>query len=83
MSIEPIEFPPYSPDLNPLDYFLWSEVNRRMALKDKLESKLAYMARLRRTAMSIEPPLIKKAIAQMKDRAQAICDNKGGDISLD
>ncbi|CAK0814602.1 unnamed protein product, partial [Prorocentrum cordatum] len=31
LKITPIKFPKYSPDLNPLDYFLWAEVNRRVA----------------------------------------------------
>ena len=30
MKIQPIAFPTYSPDLNPLDYALWQEVENRM-----------------------------------------------------
>ena len=31
LKVTPMVFPLYSPDLNPLDFFLWAEVQRRMA----------------------------------------------------
>ncbi|CAK0878955.1 unnamed protein product [Prorocentrum cordatum] len=64
LKITPIKFPKYSPDLNPLDYFLWAEVNRRMAEQSAPanESQSAYKARLRRVAMSIPKSVIRAAV---------------------
>lgn len=31
LGIRAMDFPRYSPDLNPMDFFLWEEVERRMA----------------------------------------------------
>jgi len=85
LGIKPITFPRYSPDLNPLDFFLWAEVERRMAQHGfpKGEGKQAYLERLRRTAKAIPKPVIRKALMQMKRRAKAIADARGGDIALD
>ncbi|CAK0909407.1 unnamed protein product [Prorocentrum cordatum] len=64
LKITPIKFPKYSPDLNPLDYFLWAEVNRRMAEQSAPanESQSAYKARLRRVAMGIPKSVIRAAV---------------------
>ena len=44
---EPIEFPTYSPDLNPLDFALWSEIEARMTKNQpKHETHARYKARL-------------------------------------
>jgi hypothetical protein len=85
LHIEPMEWPAYSPDLNPLDYFLWNEVERRMMRSRvaRVETAPEYKARLRRTAMSIPHEVIKKAVARMKTRAQAIVDEKGHNIARD
>ena len=85
LGIKPIDYPKYSPDLNPLDYFVWSEVDRRMGLAKvtRVETKAQYMARLRRTALSIPKATMAKAVAQMKRRASDIADAKGGNIKID
>lgn len=85
LGMKPIEFPKYSPDLNPLDFFLWSEVERRLALqrtpaKETIEH---FKARLRRTALAIPAPLITKAVKSIRDRARAVVAAKGGDIPRD
>ncbi len=68
--------------MNPLDFFLWSEVERGMALhKNKVkETMAAFKARLRRVALSIACDVAKKAVTGMKKRVQAIYDAKGHDI---
>jgi hypothetical protein len=73
LKIRPLKFPRYSPDLNPLDFALWSEVERRMG-KHKVsgnESVSKFKARLRRTAMNIPATVIKKMTASIKKRAKA------------
>ena len=82
--IQPIEYPRYSPDLNPLDYFLWSEVERRMALQtSKRETVVAYKARLRRTALGLPQAMIRQAILKMKSKAAEVVEASGGDIASD
>ena len=83
--IEPLAFPVYSPDLNPLDFSLWEEVKNRMASQPepKRESAQAYKARLRKTAMSIPEPVVRKMVEDMKPRAQSVYENNGGHIPKD
>ena len=83
--IHPIEFPTYSPDLNPCDYALWVEVERRMAAQKvpRGEDVHGYKARLRRTAIGIPASVIRKMLADMKPRACEIYERKGGHIRRD
>ena len=85
MKIAPIEFPTYSPDLNPCDYALWAEVENRMTGQKvpRDEDVDGYKARLRRTAFAIPAPTIRKMLADMKPRARDIFERKGGHISRD
>jgi hypothetical protein len=85
LKIHPIEFPTYSPDLNPLDFSLWQEVEDRMSRQKtpSKESADAFKARLRKTAMTIPPPVIRKMVASIKPRAQSIYDHNGGHIPRD
>ena len=85
LKVDTIDFPPYSPDLNPLDYGLWDEVERRMT-KQKIpsrESIAAYKKRLRRTAMAIPEKVIRRLLADMTVRTQMVFDEDGGHISKD
>ena len=84
LKINPIDFPCYSPDLNPLDFALWSEVEARMKKKDvKGETKVQYLARLKRTALSIPERVVRKMLGAMPARAQSIYDHDGGHIPRD
>ena len=85
LGITGIQFPTYSPDLNPMDYFLWAEVEKRMAANAPAgrESAAKYKARLRRTAMGIPADVIRKGVAAIKGRAQAIFEADGGNIPQD
>ena len=88
LGICPMEYPRYSPDLNPLDFFVWNEVARRMNKEAidkglKREPTEAYKIRLRRTAMSLPEDVIRKAVGSMKRRAAAIVDAKGDNITMD
>ena len=85
LGIEPIAFPAYSPDLNPLDFALWSEVESRMqaAPQPRNESVDEYKVRLRRTAMRIPTPVVRKMLGSMKARAESVYANGGGHIARD
>ena len=83
--IKAIPYPRYSPDLNPLDFFVWAEVGRRMRLQKapRKESAEQYKARLRRTALAIPASVIRKAVHNIRLRARQVVDADGGDIPRD
>ena len=85
LGIDPIQFPTYSPDLNPLDFALWDEVERRMnrSKASKNDSLEQFKARLRRTAMATPEDVVRKMLGDIKTRAQSIYDHDGGHIPKD
>jgi hypothetical protein len=66
------EIPKRSPDLNVCDYALWAEVNRRMRCQEKRmapnkrETRSAFKARLRRTALRLPETFVNPAMRQMR-----------------
>lgn len=81
----PIHWPRYSPDMMPLDFSLWTDIEERMvecAPKGR-ESVEAYKVRLRRVAMRTPPATVLKAVKAMRQRARDIAEAKGGDIARD
>lgn len=81
-----LELPCRSPDLNPLDYGFWSEVNRRMRLQERRfsaarrETEAQYVARLRRTATRLPKTYLTSLVQSMKRRCIALRDARGQDI---
>ena len=79
-----LSLPKRSPDLNPLDYGLWHAINvemkkqENMMRKNKKETTAAYMARLRRTALSLPAPLVKSTVMSMYKRIRLVVQAKGG-----
>ena len=85
MHIEVLEYPRYSPDLNPLDYSLWLQIEGE-TLKNSPKGKEtveAYKARLRTTALRFPKAAVVKAVEALPRRAQAVVDAKGGNIPRD
>ena len=86
-AIVAMSLPPRSPDLNPLDFSFWAEVNRKMREqergwpKSKKESRAAFIARLRKTAMTMPKEYIEKTIGAIAGRCKKIVDAKGGHIA--
>ena len=80
-----INLPRYSPDLNPLDYFLWEEVEQRMARNAPKgpETVVSFKRRLRRTALAIPEAVIRKGIADMKGRIGNCFKHRGKHITWD
>ena len=82
--IRTISLPPRSPDLNPLDYSIWAEINKRMRLQEqrwpaaKTESRQAFLGRLRRTAKSLPPSYIDKTVGSMAKRCEQVLKARGG-----
>ena len=82
--IKPFVIPKRSPDLSVCDYAIWKEINKRMRKqeltwrKSKRESRVDYMARLRRTALRLPSSFIKKSMGDMKRRCQRLYAAGGG-----
>jgi hypothetical protein len=82
--IEAFSLPKRSPDLNPLDFSFWAEVNRRMRKQEaswpsaKKEKRDVFLRRLRRTAKNISPEFINKIIGNLPRRLQLLKGAKGG-----
>ena len=85
LCIDAMSFPRYSPDLNPMDYFVWEEVEARMTKNKpkKLESVDVFKKRLRRTALGIPESVIRKGVKDMKKRIQNCYENDGKFIKWD
>ena len=81
--IDVFEMPCRSPDLNPLDYSIWSELNKRMRAqertwKTKKESRDQYVARLKRTAEGLDRAFVDDAIGNLAVRSERLYQAKGG-----
>ncbi|CAJ1422967.1 unnamed protein product [Effrenium voratum] len=73
-----LDLPKRSPDLNPLDFSLWAAVNKKMREKEskwptsKRETRAAYLARLRRTALGLSNDYINSIVGAMAGRVQQV-----------
>lgn len=85
LGIQTVDWPPYSPDLMPLDFSLWENIRVRMEKTDPAgnESALAFKKRLRLTALRTPKAVVRKMTDAMLTRAQAIYDADGGHIDCD
>ena len=78
------EIPKRSPDLNVLDYAVWSEVERRMRAQErkwrvvKTETRAQFGVRLDRTARNLPKAFIDKAVSSLARRCQLLYDARGG-----
>ena len=77
------EIPCRSPDLNPLDYSIWAEVNRQMReqernWKKKQETRKQYVARLQRTAQALDPAYVNDVVGNLAVRCERLYQAQGG-----
>lgn len=85
--ISVFEIPKRSPDLNVCDYSLWKLVNTRMRAQEarwptaRKETRKAFLARLKRTAMRLPVSIVKRSIQSMKQRCKLLKEAKGGHIA--
>ena len=88
-SIVTDDLPKRSPDLNVLDYRLWSEINRRMRRQEvsfsssRKETKEQYLNRLRKTALALPEAYVTKSVQEMHRRVRAVRDSEGGYMKND
>ena len=83
-AISTLDQPVYSPDLNPLDFSLWSAIwTKVLANAPKNETQAQFKARLRRTALRLPASFVGKAVMSIKKRAEAIVNAEGKNIKID
>ena len=70
---------PSSPDLNPLDYFVWSYVENITNMTFH-NTKASLIAAIHRVFAELPPSLMKKACSQFRIRIEAVIETEGGYI---
>ena len=86
LGIEIVSLPRSSPDLNPLEFFLWSDVERRLKQNAPRgrETLEAFKTRLRQVAMSTPRESVREALGDgMRKRIRAVFEARGGHIARD
>ena len=68
-----------SPDLNPLDYFVWSYVENITNMTSH-NTKASLIAAIRRVFAELPPALVAKACSQFRIRIEAVIEAEGGYI---
>ena len=71
--------PPYSPDLNPLDCFVWSYVENITNMTSH-NTKASLIATIRRVFAELPPAFVEKAYSQFRIRVKAVSETEGGYI---
>ena len=83
-NMEVLKIPKRSPDLNVLDYAVWSNVERLLrkqerTMKDaRTETRGQFIRRLDRTAYNLSEQFINDAIGSLQRRCQLMYEAKGG-----
>ena len=84
LNVHHFHIPSRSPDLNVMDFYVWSEVERRLRMEertwadDRKETREQFIQRLRRTIRTLPKSSIDRAIGDLAWRAQALHKAKGG-----
>ena len=71
--------PPNSPDLNPLDYLVWSYAENITNMTSH-NTKASLLATIRRVFAELPPALVEKACSQFWIRIEAVIEAEGGYI---
>ena len=72
-------WPPSSPNLNPLDYFVWSYIENITNMTSH-NTKASLIAVIRRVFAKLPPLLVEKACSQFWIRIEAVIEAEGGFI---
>ncbi|CAK0810004.1 unnamed protein product [Prorocentrum cordatum] len=82
--IQTLDLPKRSPDLMPLDFAFWANLNKRMRGQEKdwpaskTETRAQYLARLRRTALATPSEYIHSIMGSLHKRCGLLVEAKGG-----
>ena len=69
-------WPPNSPDLNPLDYRIWNELQQEIRWQN-MDTKTALIKELKRAVKRIKKEKIVNSINDFRRRLRLILQNKG------
>ena len=72
-------WPSSSPDLNPLDYFVWSYVEK-ITNMTSYNTKASLIAAIRRVIAEPPPALAQKACSEFRIRIEAVIEAEGSNI---
>ena len=72
-----LSLPSLLPDLNPLDYFIWSYVENITNMTSH-NTKASLIAAIRRVFAELPPALVEKACSQFRIRIEAVIEAEGG-----
>ena len=84
LNVQQFQIPCRSPDLNVMDFYVWSEVERRLRMEERTwhvdhqESRDEVIQRLQRTIRTLPKASIDWAIVNLALRARALQKAKGG-----
>ena len=73
------QWPPSSPELNPLDYFVWSYVENIINMTSH-NTKASLTATICQVFAKLTPPLVENACSQFQIRIKAVIEAEGGYI---
>ena len=79
MTLYPSLTAPSSPDLNPLDYFVWSFVENITNMTSH-NTKASVITAIRRIFAERPPALVEKACSQFRIRIETVIEAEGGYI---
>lgn len=74
------EWPSHSPDLNPLDYWFWSHLRRKLNERDDLRTKAQYKNAIRDICKTTTKEEVSKAIHDFGSRIQVLLLQEGRHI---
>ncbi|GBL89022.1 hypothetical protein AVEN_255173-1 [Araneus ventricosus] len=69
-------WPPRSPDLAPLDFFLWGHL-KELVYRDVVTTQMDLVARLHAACTSVDPSMLQRVMTAIPRRAQACLDMYG------
>ena len=84
LKLDVFVIPKRSPDLNVMDYAVWSEIERKMRTQErnwkkaKRETREQYIDRVQHTAQSLSKGFIDSSIGNLKRRCSLLLEAKGG-----
>ena len=83
-NITVFEIPKRSPELNVMDFAVWSEMEKRLRAQERKwpqsrrESREQFIKRVSRTAQRLPPSFISRSIMNLKERCRRLFEAKGG-----
>ena len=76
--IKPNQWPPCSPDLNPIDYFVWAALQEKVYPGEKVRDVEDLKQRILAAWEKLPQEFIARAIGTWRDRLNSVRRNKGG-----